>query len=40
VETGSLLLHGWYFDLERGELLSYLPQSGQFEPLVPRCEAG
>ncbi|MES9997255.1 carbonic anhydrase [Desulfovibrio aminophilus] len=40
VEAGDLLLHGWYFDLERGELLSYLPQSGQFEPLVPRCEAG
>jgi carbonic anhydrase len=37
VEAGNLLLHGWYFDLERGELLSYLPQSGQFEPLVPHC---
>lgn len=40
VEAGGLLLHGWYFDLERGELLSYLPQSGQFEPLVPRCDLG
>jgi carbonic anhydrase len=37
VEAGNLLLHGWYFDLERGELLSYLPQSGQFEPLVAHC---
>lgn len=31
VENGSLGLHGWYFDLTAGELLSYNPASGQFE---------
>ena len=38
VETGVLTLHGWYFDMERGDLLSYLPETGQFEPLVPVCD--
>lgn len=38
VEAGDLLLHGWYFDLAKGELLHYLPQSSCFEPLVPRCD--
>ncbi|MEF2145147.1 MAG: carbonic anhydrase [Desulfovibrionaceae bacterium] len=37
VEDGKLLLHGWYFDLEKGELLSYLPQTRSFEPLVSLC---
>jgi len=37
VDDGRLALHGWYFDLKRGALLSYLPQTGSFEPLVPRC---
>lgn len=35
-ELGELLLHGWYFDLERGELLSYDAQNGLFRPLVRR----
>jgi carbonic anhydrase len=35
VEEGSLALHGWYFDMERGELLQYLPDTGRFEVLVP-----
>ncbi|MHC1753628.1 carbonic anhydrase [Humidesulfovibrio sp.] len=30
-------LHGWYFDMQKGELLSYLPETGTFEPLVARC---
>jgi carbonic anhydrase len=38
VMNGKLYLHGWYFDLGRGELLSYLPETGSFEPLVARCE--
>jgi len=38
VTDGKLYLHGWYFDLQKGELLSYLPETGTFEPLVPRCE--
>ncbi|SNR75914.1 carbonic anhydrase [Humidesulfovibrio mexicanus] len=32
-------LHGWYFDMQKGELLSYLPETGSFEPLVARCVA-
>ena len=35
VEEGSLALHGWYFDMERGELLQYRPESARFEVLVP-----
>lgn len=38
VMTGRIYLHGWYFDLRKGELLSYLPETGSFEPLVARCE--
>ncbi|MGB9094454.1 MAG: carbonic anhydrase [Gallionella sp.] len=33
VELGRLALHGWYFDIERGELLGYNPASGGFEAL-------
>jgi carbonic anhydrase len=33
-EDGTLLLHGWYFDLETGELLSYHADTKQFETLV------
>lgn len=28
----ELALHGWYFDLERGELLHYVPDTNRFEP--------
>jgi carbonic anhydrase len=31
VEQGRLTLHGWYFDIERGELLGYDPTTRQFE---------
>ena len=31
VENGSLSLHGWYFDISVGELLSYNSSSAQFE---------
>lgn len=31
VEEGSLSIHGWYFDIPAGELLSYNPSSEQFE---------
>lgn len=34
---GSLTLHGWWFNMQSGELLSYLPETGAFEPLVGRC---
>jgi len=33
VEQGSLALHGWYFDIERGELLGYDTAAGRFETL-------
>jgi len=35
VEQGKLTLHGWYFDIERGELLGYDVTTGKFEPLQP-----
>ena len=39
VEAGTLMLHGWYFDMNAGELLAYSSESGTFAPLVPRSEA-
>lgn len=39
VEVGSLALHGWYFDLDAGELLGYSPQTSGFGPLVPKSAA-
>ena len=33
VEQGILALHGWYFDIERGELLGYDPATRRFETL-------
>ncbi|MDH4234673.1 MAG: carbonic anhydrase [Gallionella sp.] len=33
VEQGLLTLHGWYFDIEQGELLGYNPTTCQFETL-------
>lgn len=34
VEAGRLRLHGWYFDLDRGELLGYEPVSASFVTLA------
>lgn len=33
VEDGSLQLHGWYFDMDHGELLCYNPATASFTPL-------
>lgn len=33
VESGSLLLHGWYFDISIGQLYSYSPGVGNFEAI-------
>lgn len=33
VEQGKLALHGWYFDIERGELLGYDATTRKFEML-------
>ena len=34
VQAGQLALHGWYFDMEAGQMLAYHPDSGEFEPIV------
>jgi carbonic anhydrase len=36
VEEGSLTLHGWYFDIDAGELLGYSAETERFAPLVSR----
>ena len=33
VENGQTSLHGWYFDIEAGELLAYSPETGSFAAL-------
>ena len=33
VQQGALMLHGWYFNIENGELEAYNTFSGEFEPL-------
>jgi carbonic anhydrase len=33
VESGTLFLHGWYFDIEQGQLLGYNADRGAFESL-------
>ncbi len=30
VERGALILHGWYFDIDSGELVAYDPIQGRF----------
>jgi carbonic anhydrase len=34
VEAGTLALHGWYFDLDAGQLLAYSRETESFAPLV------
>ena len=34
VEEGKLILHGWYFDIENGQLLAYSAETATFDPLV------
>jgi carbonic anhydrase len=34
VAAGRLGAHGWYFDIEKGELLRYTPVRERFEPVV------
>jgi carbonic anhydrase len=36
VEAGSLTLHGWYFDIDAGELLQHSAETGEFVALVAR----
>lgn len=35
VIKGTLKLHGWYFDLEHGQMLAYNPETLTFESLEP-----
>jgi carbonic anhydrase len=37
VAAGTLDVHGWYFDMGTGQLLSYLHQTQAFEPLSFPC---
>jgi len=39
VEAGALALHGWYFDIDAGELLAYSAETGKFAALVPKPAA-
>jgi carbonic anhydrase len=39
VEAGAVMLHGWYFDLDAGELLAYSPETKKFVALVPKPAA-
>jgi carbonic anhydrase len=38
VDEGKLMLHGWYFDMDRGALLAYSPRQQGFLPLVSPLE--
>jgi carbonic anhydrase len=40
VNQGKLALHGWYFDMENGDLYEYTPETGAFQVLVDKLEAG
>ena len=35
VDDQSLFLHGWYFDIQSGELLRYSPAAEGYVSLVP-----
>ncbi len=37
VEAGTLTLHGWYFDIDAGELLAYSPATSSFTPLLEKA---
>lgn len=37
VAEGTLSLHGWYFDMETGQLLGYQREAKTFEPLATPC---
>ena len=40
VEAGTIELHGWYFDLDAGELLAYSAETKSFAPLVAKTDVG
>ncbi len=38
IENNTLVLHGWYFDIDQGKLLAYSAETASFEMLVPNSE--
>ncbi len=40
VEAGTLTLHGWYFDIDAGDLLGYSAETSKFAPLVGKPVSG
>jgi carbonic anhydrase len=40
VAAGTLMLHGWYFNMDAGELLGYSAEMGRFAALVARAGDG
>ncbi len=34
VENNLITLHGWYFEIDTGEMLAYDPETASFQPLV------
>ena len=40
VEAGTLTLHGWYFDIETGDLQGYSAETASFVSLVSRVPRG
>lgn len=36
IEKGELILHGWYFDIESGNLFYYNTEKNQFVPLIEK----
>ncbi|MBN4060839.1 carbonic anhydrase [bacterium AH-315-I18] len=39
IKAGTLALHGWYFDLDQGELLEYCANQGVFKKLTERVDS-
>ena len=39
VEARTLALHGWYFDIDAGQLLGYSTETSSFAPLVAKSAA-
>ena len=39
IDQGKLAVHGWHFDIDKGELLAYSAETGAFAPLVPTASS-
>ncbi|MDP9037770.1 MAG: carbonic anhydrase [Acidobacteriota bacterium] len=38
VDAGRLTLHGWYFDMDSGDLLGYSSETSSFSPLLAKLD--